>query len=465
MTPESPAELDRLGPGLSGRFISAGHPDYESARRIHNGMIDRRPGLIARCASVSDVVHAVRLARRDGLTVSVRGGGHGVPGFAVCDGGLMIDLSGMRGVVVRPTDRLAQAEGGATWGDVDSATQEAGLATTGGVDRTTGIGGLTLAGGYGLLMRKYGLTCDNLRSAEVVTADGEVASASKDVNADLFWGLRGGGGNFGIVTSFDYYVHPVGIVYGGLVAWPIAQACKLMRAYDDFVADGPDELGCLFVLGTLPDGTKAAILLVCYCGREADATRCLGPLLAVGSPIIRNLSEMPYSAVQSIVEKFNLRGMRNYWKSCFLHSVPDNACEQLVDAFMMVPGPYTHIVLYTLGGAVARVPADATAVERRDARHSLLIVGMWEDSADDETNISYVQRLAERIRPFSSAGFYINFDSEIPLHAVRRAFGESKFRRLQQLKDKYDRSNFFRLNQNIPPTGHQSSFEAERAGQ
>jgi hypothetical protein len=296
--------------------------------------------------------------------------------------------------------------------------------------------------------------------AQVVTAEGDVVSASEELNADLFWGLRGGGGNFGVVTSFHYNLHPLGPVYGGLVAWPIAQSRELIRAYDDFVAGAPEELGCLLVLGTLPDGAKAAILLVCYCGGEVDATRCLAPVLSVGSPIMRNLAEMPYQAVQSVVEKFNPRGMRNYWKSGFLDSVPNDASDQIVDAFMNVPGPYTHIVLYTLGGAVARMPAEATAVGNRNARHSLLIVGMWEGGPDDAKYVEYVRGVAARMLPFSPGGFYINFESETPVDGLRTVFGEQKFRRLQQLKDKYDPCNFFRLNQNIPPTGYVSNPKA-----
>lgn len=454
------ARAEQLGPVLNGGLIGPGHADYEDARRIHNGMIDRRPALIARCASTSDVIQTVRFARRHDMPVSVLGGGHGVSGFAVCDGGLMIDLSSINEVVVRPEEQLAEAGGGAKWGEFDSATQRAGLATTGGLDRTTGIGGLTLAGGYGFLMRKYGLSCDNLRSVELVTADGDVVMASEETNADLFWGLRGGGGNFGVVTQFNYNLHLLGPVYGGLVAWPIVQARELIRVYDDFLAGAPDELGCVLALATLPNGAKAVILLVCYCGGEAEAERCLAPLLTAGSPIMRDLGVISYQTVQSIVEKFNPRGMRNYWKSGFLDSVTDEASEALVEAFMTAPSPFTHVVFYTLGGALARVPADDTAVGNRDARHALLIVGMWQDCVDDARNVGYVQELAARAQPFSSGSFYINFDSETPVDRLRASFGEKKFRRLQQLKDKYDASNFFRLNQNVPPSAHASSSVA-----
>src|SRR3954454_2985756 len=446
------AWVERLQSTFLGRLVSPGSEDYERARRIHNGMIDRRPALIARCAAASDVVQAVNFARQRELMVSVLGGGHGVSGLAVCDGGLMIDLSGMKAVTVDRGLRTARADAGATWADFDRETQRAGLATTGGIERTTGIAGLTLAGGYGFLMRKYGLTCDTLRSAEVVTADGGAVTASEQENADLFWGLRGGGGNFGIVTSFEYELHEVDLVYGGLVIYPIDCARELIRHYDDFVVGAPDELGSLLVLGTLPDGTKAVILLICYCGPEAEGKRCLEPLLRFADPMVNQLAQMPYDAVQSIVEKFNPRGLRNYWRSSFLKGVPASAAEAMVDQFKKAPSPYTHVVLYTLGGSVARVAPGATAVENRDARHSLLTVGMWETSTADAENIDWVREMSARTYPFSSGGFYINFESETPEDRIRLAYGSEKFARLQAIKDKYDPANFFRMNQNIPPS-------------
>jgi hypothetical protein len=450
----SQAESEQLSTLLSGAVIRPEDPDFESARRIHNGMIDRRPALIARCASASDVVECVRFARRLDIPVSVLGGGHGVSGFAVCDEGLVIDLSGLNRIVVDPERRIALAGGGATWGDFDRETQKAGLATTGGIERTTGIGGLTLAGGYGFLMRKYGLTCDNLRAAQLVTAEGEVVTASAEENSDLFWGIRGGGGNFGIVTSFEYELHPLGPVYGGMVAWPIHEAFGLIRRYDDFVSEAPDELGSLLVLGTLPDGTRAAILLLCYAGPEDEGIRSAAPLLGFGSPLMRELGQMSYEAVQSIVEKFNPRGMRNYWKSGFFNEITAEAADVLVESFMAVPGPWTHVVLYTLGGAVARQPQNATPVENRDARHCLLTVGMWDNRVDDESNIGFVRELSRRMDRFASGGFYINFEYETPADRLRASFGRTKFARLQSLKDKYDPTNFFRLNQNIPPSGN-----------
>jgi FAD/FMN-containing dehydrogenase len=353
---------------------------------------------------------------------------------------------------VDPQTRTARAEAGATWGDFDSATQAFGLATTGGVERTTGIAGLTLAGGYGFLMRKHGLTCDNLLSADVVTAGGGTLVASADQNSDLFWGLRGGGGNFGIVTSFEYRLHPVESVYGGLVVYPIDRAREIIKRYDDFVVSAPDELGSLLVLSTLPDGTKAVILLICYCGGEEEGRRCIQPLTGAGTPLMNQLGQMPYLAVQSIVEKFNPRGLRNYWRSSFLKEVCAPAADAMVEQFLEAPAPYSHVVLYTLGGAVARVARDATAVENRYGRHSFLIVGMWKDESEDERDIAWVRALANSIEPFSSGGYYVNFDSESTADRVQLAYGKEKFARLQALKDKYDPTNFLRLNQNIRPS-------------
>ena len=446
-------QSEALRAAIRGRLLGPGDGEYEGARQIHNGMIDHRPAWIARCAGAADVQLAVNFARDHQLPVSVMGGGHGVSGFAVSDGGLMIDLSGMKNIQVNPQTRTARAEGGATWGDFDGATQAFGLATTGGVERTTGIAGLTLAGGYGFLMRKHGLTCDNLLSADVVTAGGGTLVASVEQNPDLFWGLRGGGGNFGIVTSFEFRLHPVEMVYGGLVAYPIERAREMIRRYDDFVACAPDELGSLLVLGTLPDGTKAVILLICFCGSEQEGRRCVQPLIAGETPVMSQLGQMPYPAVQSIVEGFNPRGLRNYWKSSFLKEVFVPAADVMVEQFLEAPVPYTHVVLYTLGGAVARVARDATAVENRDARHSFLIVGMWKDDSEDERNIAWVRSLSSAIEPFSSGGYYVNFESDSAADRVQLAYGKEKFGRLQALKDKYDPANFFRLNQNIRPSG------------
>ncbi len=443
---------ETLQASMRGELLRPDHQEYDSARQIHNGMIDHRPALIARCEDAEDVVRAVNYARQHQMLISVLGGGHGVCGFAVCDHGLMIDLSRMNKIHVDPALGTARAEAGVNWGDFDRETQIFGLATTGGLVRTTGIAGLTLAGGYGFLMRKHGLTCDNLFSADVVAADGSRLTASAAHNPDLFWGLRGGGGNFGIVTSFEYRLHPVGSVYGGLVIYPIEQARKLIRHYDAFIATAPDNLGPLFILGTLPDGTKAAILLLCYLGSREEGERCLAPLLAGGTPIVNQLCEMPYGAVQSIVENFNPRGMRNYWKSTYLDTITEEAADMMVDRFLAAPSPYSHLVLYTLGGAMARVKPETTAVEHRHARHSMLIVSMWEGMADDEKNMAWARQLFGGMDRHSHGGYYTNFESDAGAERIHLAYGPEKFKKLQALKDKYDPTNFFRLNQNIRPS-------------
>jgi hypothetical protein len=443
---------EKLRAGLRGDLLRPGDDGYDAARKIHNGMIDRSPALIVRCADASDVVQAVNVAREHGILLSVLGGGHGVAGFAVCEQGLMIDLSPMKAIHVDPALKTARAEGGVTWGELDRETLAVGMATAGGIERTTGIAGLTLAGGYGFLMRKHGLTCDNLISADIVTADGRMLRASAEENADLFWGIRGGGGNFGIVTSFEYRIHEVGPVYGGLVIYPMDQAHERIRSYDEFVATAPDNLGPLLILGTLPDGTRAVIFLLCYFGSADEGKRCLEPLLSGGTPIVNQLAPMPYEAIQGIVEKFNPRGLRNYWKTSFLESVTGDAAGAMVEQFQTSPSPYTHVVLYTLGGAMARVDPEATAVENRQARHSLLTVGMWDGASADEDNIGWVRGFASSMERYSSGGFYVNFDSDTPGDRVRLAYGATKYNRLRLLKDKYDPANFFRLNHNIRPT-------------
>ena len=444
-------KVENLRKGLRGELLRPGDASYESARKIHNGMIDRRPKIIIRCAGVADVLRAVRFAREHELLIAVRGGGHGVPGFAVCDRGMMIDLSPMKSVRVDSSRRTALAEGGVTWGEFDHETQAFGLATTGGVARPTGVAGLTLGGGQGFLMRKHGLACDNLLSVDVVTADGRRLRASATENADLFWGVRGGGGNFGIVTSFEYQLHSVGPILGGLVIYPMSQASALLKIYRDFTASAPDDLGPLAVLATLPDGTPAAATLLCYSGVAAEGERLLAPLRAFGPPIADQVALMPYTALQSIVENFNPPGLRNYWKALYMKDLTDDAIKVLVGQYATVPSPNTHVVLYTMGGAVARIGADETAVGYRDALHTLLIVGMWTDSAEDEVNIHWIRSFWETMKPFASGGFYVNYETETGVESVRAAYGPSKYERLAALKAKYDPTNLFRLNQNILP--------------
>jgi FAD/FMN-containing dehydrogenase len=439
---------------LRGEVLRPTDEGYDEARKIHNGMIDRRPTLIARCAGVADVMASVRFARDQQLLVSVRGGGHSVPGFSVSDGGLMIDLSHMRGVRVDAARRTARAEGGVTWGDFDHETQAFGLATTGGAVRSTGIAGLTLGGGHGFLMRKYGLTCDNLLSVDLVTAEGHLLTASADEHADLFWGLRGSGGNFGIATSFEYQLHQVGpTILGGLLIYPLAQAKEILRRYRDLISTAPDELCAYAVLGTLPDGTQAVVFDVCYTGQLAEGERLLDPLRAAGPLLADQVGPMPYTTLQSFAENFNPPGLRNYWKSDYLAQLSDEAIDLLVEYYSSVPAPHTHVVIEHMGGAVSRVGEDETAVSHRDAPHTALILGIWGDPAQDEPVIDWVRRLWEQLRPFSSGGVYVNYQmGDEGEDRLRAAYGAERYERLVALKNKYDPTNLFRLNQNITPT-------------
>jgi FAD/FMN-containing dehydrogenase len=447
------AAIQDFTASLRGEVLRPADEGYDEARKIHNGMIDRRPTLIARCTGVADVIASVKFARDQQLLVSVRGGGHSVPGFSVCDGGLMIDLSPMRGVRVDAARQTARAEGGATWGDFDHETQAFGLATTGGAVRPTGIAGLTLGGGHGFLMRKYGLTCDSLLSVDLVTAEGHLLTASADEHADLFWGLRGSGGNFGIATSFEYQLHPVGPILGGLLIYPLAQAKEILRRYRDLISTAPDELCAYAILGTLPDGTQAAVFDVCYTGPLADGERLLGPLRAAGSLLADQVGPMPYTTFQSLADNFNPPGLRNYWKSDYLAQLSDEAIDLLVEYYSSVPAPYTHVVIEHMGGAVSRVGENETAVSHRDAPHNVLILGIWGDPAQDEAVSDWVRRLWEQLRPFSSGGVYVNYQmGDEGEDRLRGAYGPEKYERLVALKNKYDPTNLFRLNQNIRPT-------------
>jgi FAD/FMN-containing dehydrogenase len=446
------AAVQALRAALRGDLLRPDDDGFDAARAIHNGMIDRRPALIARCAGVADVVAAVRFAREKQLLVSVRGGGHSVPGFSVCDRGLMIDLSRMRSVRVDPSRRTARAEGGATWGDFDHETHAFGLATTGGVARPTGIAGLTLGGGHGFLMRKHGLACDNLLSVDLVTADGELLTASADERADLFWALRGGGGNFGVVTSFEYRLHELETVLGGLLIYPLAHATEVLRAYRELTSAAPDELGTIAALATLPDGAQAAVVLVSYSGAIADGDRLLSPLRAAAPLLADQVGPMSYPAMQSIVENFNPPGLRNYWKSDYLAQLSDQAIDVMVGSYPSVPAPLSHVVVEHMGGAVGRVGEDEAAVSHRAAQYNVAIIGMWGEPAQDEAVTGWVRDLWEALRPSSFGGVYVNYLNSEGEERLRAAYGPGKYERLVALKNEYDPTNMFRLNQNIKPT-------------
>lgn len=437
---------------LRGTLLRPGDTAYDATRTIHNGMIDRRPGLIARCAGPADVMACVQFAREHALLVSVRGGGHSVSGASVCEGGLMIDLAPMKSVYVHPHERTARAEPGVTWGEFDHETQAFGLATTGGTVRPTGIAGLTLGGGHGFLMRRHGLACDNLLSVDLVTAAGTWLRASATEYPELFWGLRGGGGNFGVATSLAYRLHPVGPMLAGIVVYPFAQAKAFLKLYREVTSAAPDELGTLVALGTLPDGTRAAVLLAGYTGAIADGERLLRPLREFGPPLLDQIAPSPYIALQSIGENFNPIAHRNYQKSNYLRALSDEAIEIMVEHYARVPAPLTHIVVEHMGGAVSRTARSATAYNYRDAQYNFLIVGIWNAAAEDTTQIGWVRDLWQALQPFSTGSMYVNYDSEVGADQLQAAFGAEHYARLVALKNTYDPTNMFRMNQNIKPT-------------
>jgi FAD/FMN-containing dehydrogenase len=448
--------------GFSGQVLHPGDEGYDEARQVFNGMIDRRPALIARCANADDVAAAVNLAREHYLPLSVYGGGHGVTGSAVVDAGICVDLRGMTGIAVDPEARTVRAEGGLTWGELDAATQEHGLALTGGRVSETGVAGLTLGSGSGWLERKLGFTCDSLIAAEVVTADGRLVTASDDENAELFWGLRGGGGNFGIVTAFHFRLHPIGpIVLGGMLMFGADQATGLVRFYRDFMVDAPDEVGAGLAFITAPPvdfvpepvrGKPVVALLVCYSGPPEEGEEVVRPLREFGPPAIDMVQPMSYLAIQQLLDGGNQKGMQNYWTADFLAELPDEAVDALVEQATKPVSPLTQIILVPGGGALARVDEEATAFGQRTAPWSVHYLSMWPDPADTEQNIAYTRGLATAMKPWTTGRVYLNYIGDEGIGRVEAAFGTQRYVRLQALKDEWDPENLFRHNQNIPPT-------------
>jgi FAD/FMN-containing dehydrogenase len=449
---EEPGVLELKGK-LRGALLRPGDPGYDDARKVWNGMIDRRPALIARCAGPADVIQAVGFARERGLPLAVRGGGHNVAGSAVCDGGLVIDLSRMKGIRVDPARRTVRAEGGVLWGELDRETQAFGLATTGGIVSTTGIGGLTLGGGIGWLARTCGLACDNLLSVDLVTADGRLLTVDLTEHADLFWGVRGGGGNFGVATSLEYRLHPVGQVLGGLLIHPFEAALELFRLYRDFAQAAPPELACYPVLTSSAEGTPVAAIAVCYNGPAEAGERALRPLRAFGRPLVDGIGPMPYTGVQSMLDAFYPPGLFNYWKSSFLTALSDGAIETMVAHCADRPSPMCHMALEQLGGAVSRMDAEETAFAHRERPYCFLCLGMCADSAEVEACVRWARRFWEAMQPFA-AGVYVNYlgtEADEGAERVRAAYGSAKYQRLAALKARHDPSNLFRVNQNIRP--------------
>lgn len=436
---------------LRGRLFRPNDDGYDNVRKVFNGMIDRRPALIVQCAGVADVIAAVNYAREANLLVAVRGGGHGVTGNAVCDHGVVIDLSEMKSVRVNPGTQTARAEGGATWGDFDHETQAFGLATTGGIVPSTGIAGLTLGGGIGYLNRKYGLSCDNLLSADVVTADGQLLKACADENEDLFWGLRGGGGNFGVVTSFEYRIHAVPSVLAGEMIFPLDRAKEVLRFYRDWSTAAPDEVRADATLLSGPNG-PALDIIVCYCGAIDEGEKVLRPLRACcPSMVVDTVAAVSYKTVQNILTDVFQPGSLHYWKAGFVRDFSDDAIEAIVDFFASaVPAPFAALAIEQLGGAVSRVGHQDTAFSNRHAQHSILVLRMWKDPAESEDNIDWARQCYRTAEPFLESGAYVNYLGDEGETRVRAAYGDN-YARLVALKNKYDPTNFFRLNQNIRP--------------
>jgi FAD/FMN-containing dehydrogenase len=433
-----------------GTIIGPNDAGYDTARMLWNGMIDKRPAVIARCTGVADVRAAIEFARTNGLPVAIRGGGHNAAGTALCDGGVVIDLSAMRGIRVDPLTRTVRAQGGVTWGEFDRETQVFGLATTGGAISTTGIAGLTLGGGLGWLMRSYGLACDNLLSADVVTADGQVLTASSTENEDLFWGLRGGGGNFGVVTSLEYQLHPVGPVLGGMVVHPIERARDVLRFYRDFTQAAPDALAVFAGLMTSPEGVRIAAMLTCYNGPIEEGEKALRPLRQFGPPVADLIAPMPYTQQQSLLDDGFPAGLQVYWRSDFLRTLSDEVIDLLVDHFAGVTSPLSAILLEHFGGAVRRVGPDDTAFDHRDADYNLAFISRWPEPGGADPHVAWTRRVHEAVRPHTR-GVYVNYLGEEGEDRVKAAYGDQKYQRLVALKNKYDPTNFFRSNQNIRP--------------
>ena len=447
---------DALRAQIAGSVLSPSDPEYENARRIHNGLIDRRPALVARCHGTADVQAAVRFARERGLEIAVRGGGHNVAGNAVCDGGLMIDLSAMRGVHVDPRARRARAQGGATWGDYNRETQLHGLASTGGIVSTTGVGGLTLGGGLGWLMGKHGMAVDSLRAVELVTAAGEVVRASADEHPDLFWAVRGGGGNFGVATWFEYELYPVGpTVTGGLVAHPFAGARDVLRFYRDFTVSLPDELTAFAGVLHAPDGsgTKLAAIIVCHAGSLEAGAAAVAPVKRFGSPVMDVIGPMPYTAVNMLFDAGFPRGALNYWKSNFLAALGDAAIDTMIERFAATPSPMSGLLLEHFHGAATRVGPTETAFPHRAVGYNFLTVGEWVDASATAANVAWAREAYAAMAPHFSAGRYVNYlnaDEVGEDSAVSAAFGPN-WKRLREVKRRYDPDNVFHLNQNIKP--------------
>jgi FAD/FMN-containing dehydrogenase len=456
------ATVEQLRQSVDGEVITPSEPAYEEARKVWNGMIDRHPALIVRCASSADAAAAVKFGREHDLVIAVRGGGHSTPGYSTCDDGIVVDLSSMNKVEVDPEAQTARVQGGATWGDVDGATQEHGLAVTGGRVSDTGVGGLALGSGSGWLERKYGITCGSLLGAEVVTAEGEIVSASADENEDLFWGLRGGGGNFGVVTEFEFRLHPVGpILTAGMLLYPRERAREVLRFYRDFIAQAPEEvLGGAALMTAPPEpfvpaelqGKPAMGIVFLYVGSIEDGQAAAQPLRGQTDPALDMIQPMPYSAVQQMLDAGNPFGIHEYFKIDWLRDLTDEAIDTAVEQAENLPAPFGQLILAPMGGAVARGNGDM-ALTTPDARWAYFALTMWMDPSEDEDNKAWTRGFAEAMSRFGlgTAAFPNFISADEGIDRLRVTYGPEKFERLVALKRKWDPDNVFRLNQNIAP--------------
>ncbi len=460
--PVSDIEVAEFAAALEGKLLHPGSDGYDEARTVWNAMIDRRPGLIVMCGGTSDVVHAVNFARENGLLLSIRGAGHNIAGHAVCEGGLMISFAGLTQVDVDVASRRVRVQPGTTLGQLDAATQEHALAVPTGINSTTGVAGLTLGGGFGWLSRKYGMTIDNLLSAEVVTASGDVVHASEDENADLFWGLRGGGGNFGVVTSFEFQAHPVGPeVLSGLIVHPFEDARQVLRAYRDFLLSAPDEVTAWTVMRKAPPlpflpeevhGSEVVVLAAIYVGDMAEGEAALAPLRAIGNPIADVISPHPFAGWQQAFDPLLTPGARNYWKSHDFLGLGDSLIDTVLAFVGKLPDPQCEVFFGQLGGAQSKVSDYETAYQGRNASFVMNVHGRWNDPEKDDLCIGWCRDLFQATEPYATGDAYVNFMTDDEAGRVETAYGDS-YRRLVELKDRYDPGNLFRLNQNIRPSG------------
>jgi FAD/FMN-containing dehydrogenase len=445
--------VDGLRQQFSGVVVGPDDAGYDEMRAVHNGLVDKRPALIARCANTADIADAVRFARAESLEISTRGGGHNVAGKAVTDGGVMIDLASMRGSYVDPAKRRARIQGGATWNEYNRATHQHGLATTGAVISTTGVAGLTLGGGIGWLMSHFGGAVDNLTSVELVTADGDVLQVNAETDPELLWGLRGGGGNFGIAASLEFEAHPLDTVLGGLVAYPQSEALPAFAAYQEVTADAPDELASYFLLVHAPDGSgnKIIAMPVCHSGELAAGEALVQPLRTVGTPALDAIGPMPYPVMNTLIDGGFPKGARNYWKSAFFKELSEEVIGLLLDAYQRVPSAMTGIVIEQFHGAITRVDPTATAYPHREPGYNMVLAGEWLDPSDDEANIAWVRSTFDALRPHTADAVYVNYLAVDEPDRIRAAYGPN-WDRLVALKRRWDPDNVFHLNQNIDPS-------------